>query len=200
VLAGDHEIHEAREQERHAQPGDVEHAEAVSALRRHEAAHDDVGAGADERAEPSENDGVVHRHEKLRHAQAMLLRPVADGRDHECDHGRVVHEGREGRRRQHRPPLRRRQRRGAAQPPVDECRQCARALDGGGHYEQRGDRQHPLVAHAREGLARREDARRQQHHDAADHHHVGGPLAHEQQRECDQHDQRRQQGLPMVEE
>ena len=200
ALARHEQIEEAGCEQGHAEPGDLEHAERVPRLRRHEAAHDDVRARADERAQAAEDHGRVHRHEELRHAEAMLLGPVPNRRHHQGDHGRIVHECGDDRRGDHRAPLRRAERRGPAERAIDEGRERTRPLHRRRHDEQRRNREHALVAHALERLVGREHPGCQEHHDAADHGHVGGPLPEKQPGECDEHHGRGECGLPVAEQ
>ena len=196
--ARDDEVDEPDGEQRHAQPGDVEHAEWLTPLRRHQAADDDVGARADQGAEAAEHDRGVHRHQQLGDAEAVLLGPVADRRHHQRHHGRVVGERGDHARCDHRANLRRSQRLRPAERPVHERRQGAGPLDGRRYDEQRRDRHHALVAHPLEGLVGRDHPGGQQEHHPADHHHVGSPLHKEQRGERDGHHRGGQYRLPVA--
>ena len=195
--AGDEDVDQARDEEGRAQPRDVEHAEGASGPGGVEPAHDHVRARADERAEAAQDDRIVHRHEQPRDAQPLLAGPVPDRGHHERHHGRVVHEGREDARHDHRPQLGRGERLRTAEDPAGDAGERSGAVDGGGDHEQGRDRHHPLVAHAAERLGGGEDPGRQQHHHAADHRHVGRPTDHEHRRERGDDDAAGEECLPV---
>ena len=226
--AGRQPVHDAHDEQRHAQPGDVEHPqrpgelpqaapggrnpspgevehaprplEPLGDLLVYQPGHDHVGARADQRAQAPEHDGGVHWHQELRDAEPVLAGPLADRRHEQGHHRGVVHERRDDARADHRAELGRGERPWPPQDPLDDHGQRPGPLHAGGHDEQRGHRDHALVGHALERLGGAEDPGQHQDHDAADHDHVGGPLDEQQPQERGHDDRRGKHRLPVCRE
>ncbi|MOA02271.1 hypothetical protein D3C78_1217150 [compost metagenome] len=101
-MAGEDDEGGAEQQQRDADPGDIEHADAGAAGMIDEQAIDhQVGAGADQCAGAAEDGGIAERQKQLGRGDVHALGPVLDGRNEHRHYGRVVDKGAEQRSGQH---------------------------------------------------------------------------------------------------
>jgi hypothetical protein len=190
-----------RQQVRHAdrrqdQRGrrDVEQADPFHAEIQHQAGHEQVRAGADERERAAELAAERDGHEQLRRRDPHLARQAEHHGDDDDDDGRVVDERAEGDHQQQRheqqPEL---AAPGHALGPAAEHVDGARPQQARGEDEHGGHRDDGLVGEAADALPRRDQAEQDQRHHHDDAHHIHAqPVPDEEREGTRRHTQRQQ--------
>ena len=173
-LGGDRHVGDADDGRGNADPGDVEHREALLPRGgQHEAVDHQGGRGADQGDQAAEDRRVRQRQQQLADRQVPPPCPVGHHGHHHRDDRGVVEEGAERCDRAHQAELGRGERRRAPQQLEAHEVDTARAAQALGHDEQRGDGGQALVGEPAERLGRGEDPGHQQGGQARQQDHVG---------------------------
>ena len=164
-------------------------------MRLHQAGDDQVGAGADQRAQTTHDGGVAQRDEQLGHRHVRAAAPVLHRCGKHRHHRGVVDEGAQHRRHADQPRLRHEQTPRAPQHPRRHPADRSRRAQRRHHDEQRRDREHGGVGETGQRLQRGQHAAQHQHQHRAHQHEMRGETLPHQQAQRDQHHRNGQPGV-----